>query len=351
MSATSVITVLVAGACYAVASVIRVELSNGRRVTGVAAFGPALIALGPGGYEVAPVWVVLAAALGTQGVAMGVRRVGWRQFAGTGGLFMVGSGLFILLTDAFAGSPFRESGPGPLLAATLVITVPYGAADFFMRKRRSHGRGSLGAELRWEVALYLVLGSTAGLVVLAFDPLGGVAFPLLLLALLVTWHEFHRFSEARHTYEQTVKAMGELAERAGYAPAGYHDQVSELAAKVGRALGLSGERVRALRLVGQVQRVGAVSLASPEELEAVPPSYVQESGRRILEETGYLAPHAHFLTPDGSAPAIEAEILKVSSRFIELDTRAGDAVASLRQELDVRDEVLDALEGCVQNTR
>lgn len=348
MSTTLAITLVAAAGCYGLASVLRVELSNGRRVTGVAAFGPAIVALGPAAYDVAPVWALLASALAAQALAMGVRRSGWGQFVGTSVLLVLSGGVFVLLAHLAGGGSFSASTPGALLAATLAATVPYAAADLTVRSRGPRSEGIVRGELRWGVPLYLVLGSTAGLVVLAFDPLGWIAFPLLLLALVVTWHEFQRFAEARRTYEQTVRAMGRLTERAGYAPNGYHQRVSSLAGRVGRELGLSWEDVRALRLVGQVHRVGAVSLSAPDELDVVGSSSVERSGRRILEETGYLAPYAGFLAPIDSRPEPQAEILRGVSQFVQLERSISDPVAYMRAQGDVRDEVLEALAKCLQ---
>lgn len=348
MSGMEVITVLVAAICYGVASVLRIELSNGCRVTGVAAFGPAVVALGPAAYGVATVWTVLVAALVAQGIAMGLRRSGVRQFLEASSLLFISGLLFTVFLSAFsADGSVSDSASGPLLVATLLATSPYGLVDLVVRRKGPQEKGSIRALLRWEVPLYLVLGSTGGLVVLAFDPLGWVAFPLLLLALLVTWHEFRRFAEARRTYEQTVRAMGQLTERAGYAPVGHHQRVSELAAEVGRELGLGQDQIRALALVGQVQRVGAVSLSGPDEVEGVDPAYVEERGRRILEETSHLAPYAHFLAPDDRGPVLEAEVLRAVDRFVGLNGSPSDRIAFLRREGEVRSEVLGALERSV----
>lgn len=350
MTGVGVATVLVAVSCYGVASVLRVELSNGRRVTGVAAFGPAVIALGPQGHDLAPLWVLLGSAVAVQAVAMGLRRAGWGQFIATSVLLVLSAGVFGVFADVLADGSFGASFRGPLLVATLMATAPYGVADLVMRSRGPRAVGGLRAALRWEVPLYLVLGSTAGLVVLAFDPLGWVSFPLLLLALLVTWHEFHRFAEARQTYEQTVGAMGKLAERAGYAPVGYHERVAALAAKVGHELELDWDRIRALTLVGRLQRVGAVSLAEPGGFESVDPSLVEERGRRVLEETGYLAPYAHFLAPQSEGLSIEGEILRAVGRFVQVEGLVADPLAHLRDEGGVRTEILEALDGCVRVT-
>lgn len=348
MSTTLAVTLVAAAGCYGLASVLRVELSNGRRVTGVAAFGPAVVALGPAAYDVAPVWALLASALVAQALAMGVRRSGWGEFIGTFVLLVFSGGIFVLLAHFAVGGSFGGSTPAPLLAATLAATAPYAGADLIVRSRGPRSVGIVREELRWGVPLYLVLGSTAGLVVLAFDPLGWIAFPLLLLALVVTWHEFRGFAEARRTYEQTVRAMGRLTERAGYAPIGYHERVSSLAGAVGRELGLSWEKVRALRLVGQVQRVGAVSLSAPNELDVVGSSSVERSGRRILEETGHLAPYAEFLSPEGSRSELEGEVLRAVSQFVQLERLTSDPVRFMRARGDVRGEVLEALARCVQ---
>lgn len=348
MTAVAVATVFVAVSCYGVASVLRVELSNGRRVTGVAAFGPAVIALGPQAHDLAPIWVLLGSAVAAQAIGMGFRRAGWSQFIATSALLALSAGVFGLFAGVLADGSFGTSVRGPLLVATLMATAPYGLADMVMQSRGPRAVGGLRAALRWEVPLYLVLGSTAGLVVLAFDPLGWVSFPLLLLVLLVTWHEFHRFAEARQTYEQTVGAMGKLAERAGYAPVGYHERVAALAAEVGHELDLDWDQIRALTLVGRLQRVGAVSLAEPGEFEGVDPSQVEERGRRVLEETGYLAPYAHFLAPHSEGSSIEGEILRAVGRFVQVAGSLSDPLAHLRDEGGSRSEILDALERCVK---
>lgn len=346
----------VAVAAYGVSIAISPRLPTGRRVVPSGALGPALVALGPAGYAVAPMWAILLLACLVHGGAVTLlkRRLQVADPLRHLTLLVLSAEIFDWVGSAFADGHLPSAGAPLFLAAVALSSLPFPIGDALARagsrarRYRAPFLPLVREEIRSAALLHLVFLSTAGLVTLSFADLGPVAFTILLLPLFAAHLGFSRYAAARRTYEQTVRALGTLTETAGYAREGHHERVAQLAVALARELGLWGDRVRMLELVALLHDVGAVSVPDPEDLVHVDPTFVARAGRRVLEETGYLAGQANLLSALAAEPreaaSLDARILRIASAYDDLATSTLDPIERLEREAALEDRrVLDAL--------
>lgn len=319
----------VALGCYLASLAFSTRLPAGHRHRPVAAFGPVLVALGPSGYALAPLGLLLIPAVAGEILLDSVqrRRPSVLQPAVHGAAICACAAAFALLqsVELLAGRRVAPLLVRVTVAAALVPMVQAGTRAV-VRARRL--RASIAPIVVEEVCgtffLDLVCLSIAGLSVLAYGELGPFGVVFLLAPLAAAHTGFTRYVGAQGTYYETVRALGRLTERGGYAPPGHHERVAALAAALARAIGLWGDRVRKLELVALVHEVGSVSLPDPEDVSDVRRADVLRAGARVLEETGYLAGQAGFLAPDaeypGGAMQLEARIIRLACAFDRLPT-------------------------------
>jgi hypothetical protein len=325
----------VAALTYGVVVAFPIEMPSGRSVVPLAALGPALVALGPHGYGVAPMAAIVAATIPAGIVALAARR---RPVAVDAFRHAV---LLGCCASVFAAVSRLSAGPlsgNRLLAAIGICSLPFllGDAAGHVASASAWYRVRLrqvGKEVWASLPQHLVFVSTAGLVGLAFADLGAIAFVIVLLPLAATRIGFARFAAARRTYAQTVRALGKLTESAGYVPEGHHARVAELCVAIGVELGMWGEPLRMLELTALLHDVGTVAVPEPSAMAVADRAAVGRTGAEILEATGYLAKQAPIVAAHAASAedptTIEARILRVASAYDDLAATSADPVGEL----------------------
>jgi hypothetical protein len=316
MNPFDLLTAGTAVAAYGASSVIQIELRDGRRMTAVGAFGPALVALGGSGYRVAPVAWLLGAALAAEFIALLLTRKPVVIVLFHAAALLAAEGLFVAVT-----AQRWISGRPALLLATALSSLIYLAIEASKREPGAKSRiGRIRDRLAEAAPVHAVLVSTAGLTVIALPLLEWATFPIVLLPLLATAYEFGHFGQTRRTFDETVRALASLVEGAGYAPEGHHERVAALSVAIARECGLSSKQVRELELVALLHDVGAVSFSDPEVLAFTDADVVAERSAQFIEDTGYLTGQGRNVrdAAHGNLQTLEAAILRVADRYDEL---------------------------------
>ncbi len=311
------ILVVVAG--YGAAATAEIEIREGVRVSAGSAMAPAVLVILGGSFG-AMATLFVAAALGLEfllrvALRVSLSRIVANAVLGLGGIVFLG------WLESFQLLRLETDSVPVLLALTIGASVSYMAVDVLRVSRRGIYRvwdsyDTFRVLLPYEAAMV----STACLIVLVYLLAGWLAFVFVFPPFLLTQVEFAKYAEARRTYEETVRALAELTERAGYVPRGRHEQVANLAVSVGRRLDLRGERLRLLRLTCYLYDVGLVAMADPDAASYHPSDSLLETSARVLEETGYLASQANLVRalahPENEATPLEALILGASDRYL-----------------------------------
>lgn len=326
---------------YGASAGISIELPNGRRVSPTAAFGPAVAALGGGGYEVAPSVALFASAVLIELVVVVLRKSQVRT-AVLHSVALAASFLVVMLSGRL-GDAVGVSATLALVGGVGLGSIVYFGLDVvgLATSKRTQPQASLTESSRATLPLAVVMLSTAGLIVLVFPHLRWASFGVLYLPVLAARYEFARYGEARRTYRQTVNALAGLTEGAGYVPSGHHARVAKLCVKIGQELGLPHETTRELELVGLLHDVGAVSLPEVSDVTRVDPKLVALSSGRILEETGHLAKYAPMLRDaieGGETASLEARILRVADAYDGLTGPPMDRLQTLKASLRSSDD-------------
>lgn len=350
MSASAILTASCAVLAYGASAGIEIELPNGRRVSPAAAFGPALAALGTVGYEASFPLLLFPSAIAIEvSVVLLRRRRAWSAVLHA--VSLLASFGFILLSRWWAAAVGVSETIG-LLAGVVLGSLVYYAVDVagLVERPRTSFRSALAENARATLPLSVVMMSTAGLIVLVLPRLGWASFAVMFLPVLAARHEFARYGKARRTFHQTVRALGNLAEGAGYLPSGHHARVAGLCLAIGNELGLPSERVRELELVGLLHDVGAVSVSEPAAVPFVEPEAIAKSSGQVLEETGYLAKYAPVLIEairGGGSISLEARILRMADAYDRLNGSQADRLRVLGRNVGAGEEEVFAALGRV----
>ncbi len=153
---------------------------------------------------------------------------------------------------------------------------------------------TLGDELRVQWRLGLAVGISAiitvfGATVMGLDELAVFAGPLFVIQLA-----FRRYAGIRATYLQTVRALAQVTEVAGYVDSGHSRRVSKIALAVGRELGMSEPDLLKLEYAALMHDIGQLSLVDPipagatVDMDPAKTLSIAEFGAEVISQTGVL---------------------------------------------------------------
>lgn len=153
---------------------------------------------------------------------------------------------------------------------------------------------TLADELRVQWRLGLAVGISAiitvfGATVMGLDELAVFAGPLFVIQLA-----FRRYAGIRATYLQTVRALAQVTEVAGYVDSGHSRRVSKVALAVGRELGMSEPDLLKLEYAALMHDIGQLSLVDPVpagatvDLDQAKARRIAEFGAEVISHTGVL---------------------------------------------------------------
>ncbi|MFD6468890.1 metal-dependent phosphohydrolase [Streptomyces goshikiensis] len=214
-----------------------------------------------------------------------------------------------VLTVAFAAACFQPlhdsgrledlTGRGPCLVGFLLALlglISLCDAVLAAALARAGTGWPYGPLLRDELRAQLGIGSaicaTCVVMALGVAVAGLWALPVFSVPLLLTQMSFHRITEIRVTYRQTITSLARATEIAGYTRPGHARRVAALSCAVGRELGLSERELTVLEYAALMHDIGQLSLVDPvpagatAELPAAEARRIAELGGEVARRTG-----------------------------------------------------------------
>ncbi|MGW2436813.1 HD-GYP domain-containing protein [Streptomyces goshikiensis] len=214
-----------------------------------------------------------------------------------------------VLTVAFAAACFQPlhdsgrledlTGRGPCLVGFLLALLGLTSlcdAVLAAALARAGTGWPYGPLLRDELRAQLGIGSaicaTCVVMALGVAVAGLWALPVFSMPLLLTQMSFHRITEIRVTYRQTITSLARATEIAGYTRPGHARRVAALSCAVGRELGLSERELTVLEYAALMHDIGQLSLVDPvpagatAELPAAEARRIAELGGEVARRTG-----------------------------------------------------------------
>jgi hypothetical protein len=223
------------------------------------------------------------------------------------------------------------------LVSVILAGVAYLAVDLVGRGGVLAGRTNR-LRAREALPVYVALVCAAALLAIAYRQRGWPTALIAAVPLLITRFSFERYSSARQTYRQTIKALSMVPEVAGLTSLGHGERTAVYAGAVAESVGLQPEVIDKLVTAARLHHIGHISLHEPSERPTPPdPVELGRVGGEILRETGFLADVAEMVEAvhgcaNASAP-LPAAIVRVASTFDDLvgddPSRAGDALVEV----------------------
>lgn len=262
---------------------------------------------------------------------------GWAYIA-LGGRALLGSA-----TPRFVAGDF----PGVLPAVAALVLVGLGmnaalASVGVSLLRSVPFRIVWRSSISWALPLQTTLG-VLGLAIAQVLSIAPVAFLLFVFPLIVARQFYQRFVGLKDAYLDTVGSLVAAIEAKDPYTRGHSERVAEMAAGIGRSLGMADERVQKLVFAALLHDVGKVGIAARilGKLDALSHDEFEEIrrhpsiGAHILERVPYLAEVvpavlSHHERFDGAGYGqglkaqqvpLEARVLAVADSFDAMTTR------------------------------
>jgi len=256
-------------------------------------------------------------------------------------------------SDKLATSPGIAFGVMALLVTLAwlletVITAVIRAEDL-----RAKYSVTLADELRVQWRLGLAVGVSAIITVFGATRMGLLELAVFAGPLFVIQLAFRRYAGIRATYLQTVRALAQVTEVAGYVDSGHSRRVSKIALAVGRELGMSEPDLLNLEYAALMHDIGQLSLIEPipagatVDVSTAMARRIAEFGAGVIRQTGVLDAVAEIVRCQwlpylgGTIkPPIESRIIRVANAFDDQVAGSSDrdritsAIAVIRSQMD-----------------
>lgn len=118
----------------------------------------------------------------------------------------------------------------------------------------------------WSAITVLLLSGT--MVGIAYPALGWKAILVAAAPYAFTHQALQRYHSTKITYGQTIQALAQIPEVAGLTPSGHAVRTGQLAADIGRELGMHPNEVNDLEYAGYMHDIGRITLNEPAILRA-----------------------------------------------------------------------------------
>ena len=168
-----------------------------------------------------------------------------------------------------------------------------------------------------------------------------VAYPLLLLPVLLTHMAVQRAVAIRLTLDESVHALSRLTEAGGRSHEGHGARVADLSVRIGRAMGLEAHELRRVERTALLHDVGLMGLDEPIPGGATINASTQvqdraaEAGTRIVASSPQLQPIAGMLdqvrTPFRRSREF-GEFIPVAARIVRVANAWDDITEGTRTE-------------------
>lgn len=189
-----------------------------------------------------------------------------------------------------------------IVAGTVMLVV----SVYVHRGGRSF-RTELAEVAKIQAWLNAAVVSTAIAIALGMSALGVLAIPLMSAPLVLLRFALQQQASVIGTRRQTIAALAQLTDIAGYTPPGHSARVAALSRRVGRELHLTDRELDELEDAARLHDIGQVSLAAPipggATIDVAPADQrgIADEGARIVRRTEVL---------DGVADIIEAQVVQ-----------------------------------------
>ena len=206
MPSGEIVTYLVASISFVVATAFGIRLRHDLTVPAAAALAPPLALVGRT-LEGPDVVLVVAAPLLALLLALVRRRSVVETLSHPVLLVAVTVLVHFALRTSAVSSP-------EVLLGSLVLTLGYSAAGLGLDRVANRGHAGARKDGRMWWLLQGILLCACGLTVLMLERMGWPAFVAMAVVLALTKREFDAFGESRTAYDQTLRALDRLSERA-----------------------------------------------------------------------------------------------------------------------------------------
>jgi len=225
-------------------------------------------------------------------------------------------------------------GEAPSLVAAGGAGLIWYVVRAAMRALVGPGGDGLSVRYLWLLALedwavILSLLTAGALFGFAWADMGVWAIPVAILPYAFSHLAFVRYAGTRRTYRQTIKALAQIPEVAGLAPAGHSGRTASLALAMAQELGMHPREVIDLEYAALMHDIGRITLNEPAILRA---GYTDEDiahwGAQIIGEAHHLKgvaklvdnQHQPYRKPGearDSSVMLGSQLIKVASAFDE----------------------------------
>ncbi|GAA3158242.1 metal-dependent phosphohydrolase [Planomonospora alba] len=232
-----------------------------------------------------------------------------------------------------------------LILVTVLVDVLL-AAVIRAEQVRAAFRVAVRDELRMAVPLGVAVAASGILLALASHSMDMAALLVFAAPLLVTQVAFRKYAGIRATYLQTVRALAQVTEVAGYVEPGHSRRVSRLSVAVGRELGMAEPELLELEYAALMHDIGQLSLRDPIPggatvlTDPAQARRIAELGAEVIRQTGVLDRVAEIVRrqcePCGRRSPLSSRIIKAANAYDDLvggstdRDRAGAALERLR---------------------
>lgn len=181
-----------------------------------------------------------------------------------------------------------------LVATLTVATLAWFLVDvvlatlLYVGARRTSSRYRLLSAFKDFDAFAALVGSGA-LFGLAFPAIGWWALGVAILPYSFAHGAFRRFLETKDTYGQTIRALSQIPEIAGFSAPGHADRTAELAVTIGKEMGLRPAVVDDIEYAAQMHDIGRITLNEPSIMRmGYTDEQIAQWGAEIIGETPFL---------------------------------------------------------------
>ncbi|GAA3442035.1 metal-dependent phosphohydrolase [Planomonospora venezuelensis] len=256
------------------------------------------------------------------------------------------------LHAATEGSGEAEGSWTPALVVMVLLTLATLLVDVVLAAvlRAEQVRAAFGVavhdELRMAAPLGVAVAASGVLLALASHSMDMAALLVFAAPLLVTQVAFRKYAGIRATYLQTVRALSQATEVAGYVEPGHSRRVSRLSVAAGRELGMAEPELLELEYAALMHDIGQLSLRDPipggatVHVGGEQARRIAELGAEVIRQTGVLERVAEIVRrqcdPCAEMPPLASRIIKVANAYDDLvggstdRDRAGAAMERLR---------------------
>lgn len=238
------------------------------------------------------------------------------------------------------GSHRWRSAAAMAVAGIVAGAVMLIASVYLHRDGRSF-RAEFRDVVQIQTSLNAAVVSTSIAIALGMSALGVLAIPLMSAPLVLLRFALQQQASVIDTRRQTIAALSQLTDIAGYTPEGHSARVAALSRRIGAELHMNDRELDELEDAARLHDIGQVSLAAPipggATIDVAPSDQrgIADEGARIVRRTEVLDGVADIIEAQvvqfrevqeyGEAVPMSARIVKVCNAFEDL-TRGDDAL-------------------------